>query len=233
MESSVHVRNVHKSFQDGKERKLPVLQGIELDIRARESTAIIGKSGCGKSTLLHIIGQLIQPDSGTVDFGLGGQEVTAAVNGPVQRARIRNTHIGYVVQDFALLEDESALNNVMLPLHYARRRFRPGQKRAESLAALQKVELAERAATKVSVLSGGQRQRIAIARAIVNRPVLILADEPTGALDEETAGSVLKLLHELVAEGTSLLLVTHNIELARTCHHVYTLSDGILHPYKQ
>jgi putative ABC transport system ATP-binding protein len=196
------------------------LRGVSLDIAAGEFVAIMGASGSGKSTLMNILGCLDQPSTG--EYRLAGEAVQGMAGD--QLAAIRNRHIGFVFQQFNLLPRTSALENVELPMVYAGVRANDRQRRA--LAALQKVGLAERAAHTPAELSGGQQQRVAIARALVNEPQLILADEPTGALDTQTSEDIMRLLAGLNAQGLTVVLVTHEHDIAAWARRRIVFRDG-------
>ncbi|MBO6938659.1 MAG: ABC transporter ATP-binding protein [Deltaproteobacteria bacterium] len=198
------------------------LDGVSLRAERGEAIAIIGSSGCGKSTLLHILGCLDRPTSGT--YRLEGRDVAGLDED--ERARVRNQHIGFVFQSFNLLPRMTARENVALPLLYAGT-SNPGELAERALA---RVGLADRAHHRPNELSGGQKQRVAIARALVTRPSILLADEPTGALDSRTSGEVLELLTHLHEEGTTLFVVTHDLEVARRLPRSVRMSDGrVLH----
>ncbi|MFT4230194.1 MAG: ABC transporter ATP-binding protein [Microbacterium sp.] len=198
------------------------VRDVSLGIPASQVTAIVGPSGGGKSTLLSLIGQLARPSSGTVT--VDGVEVTHA--SARQAARYRNETFGYLVQDFALIEPDTVLDNVRIPLVYSRRHTR-GQ-RALVADALDRFGVAELIDHPVKILSGGQRQRVALARAIVNGPRIILADEPTGALDQANSARVFDHLRELATAGHTVVMVTHDLDLAARCDTVHELRDGTL-----
>lgn len=197
-------------------------QDISLDIRIGQSVAITGPSGCGKTTLLNLIGLVIPPSRGRLSI----RSVESELLNTKQRARYRNELFGYIVQDFALIEDYTAYENVEIPLIYARQRLGRKERKQRIFSALEKVVLAEKAYCKAMNLSGGQRQRVAIARAIVNNPDILLADEPTGSLDSKNAEGIWALLKQLVASGKTLLLATHNRDLAVQCDREIKLYDG-------
>lgn len=194
------------------------LDGVSLRIEMGESVALIGPSGSGKSTLMHIIGCLDRPSSGR--YLLAGEDVSRLSDDAL--AAVRNKRIGFVFQSFYLLARQNALENVALPMLYAGTPDRIERARV----ALERVGLADRATHLPSEMSGGQRQRVAIARAIVMKPAIVMADEPTGALDTATGREILGLLDELHAEGTTLIVVTHDRDVAARAHRVIALRDG-------
>jgi lipoprotein-releasing system ATP-binding protein len=212
----------YKAAEKG-EAEITILNGINLCIKQGESTAIIGKSGSGKSTLLHIAGGLDMPSSGTVLCN----GINFAALDDRKKSQTRNLHIGFIFQANLLLEDFNALENVMAPALIAGKTIKECKPRALEL--LEKLGLKDRIQHLPSQLSGGEKQRVAICRALMNKPEVIMADEPTGALDEENAQEVEKLLLDLVKEeGRSLLLVTHNQDFAFKCDNVYLLKNHVL-----
>ena len=222
MNNNVYIRanGVGKVFQLGEER-LDVLKNITLDIRSGEMISIVGASGAGKSTLLHLLGALDRPSAGAVHYG--EQDIFRMPDGEL--ARFRNAHIGFVFQFHHLLPEFTALENVMMPLLIQRLPKPTAQDKAA--AALRDVGLQARARHKPGELSGGEQQRIAIARAIVTRPTVIFADEPTGNLDTKTGDAISDLLLELNREfGLIIVLVTHNEKLAHTANTMIHLRDG-------
>ena len=196
------------------------LRNVHLSISAGESVAIVGPSGSGKSTLLHVIGCLDTPTSGT--YVLNGQSVAAL--DAAQLARIRNRDVGFVFQSFHLLPRRSALDNVMQPLVY--RGTAPEERLERAMAALTMVGLAERSRHHPAQLSGGERQRVAIARAVVGQPSVLLADEPTGNLDSSATRQVMDLFDALHREGQTLLIVTHEPDVAARCRRTVEMADG-------
>ncbi len=203
-------------------QKLQVLRDVDLGIEPGEYVAIMGPSGSGKSTLMNILGCLDTPSSGR--YELDGEQV-AGMNED-QLADIRNRKIGFVFQTFNLLPRQSALSNVALPLVYS---GVPASKRRQlALEALQAVGLGERAGHRPNELSGGERQRVAIARALINRPSIILADEPTGNLDTRTSAEIMKLFGDLHRAGNTIILVTHEPDIAEYAHRVVRLRDGAI-----
>jgi putative ABC transport system ATP-binding protein len=196
------------------------LRSITLAIKPGEFVAIMGPSGSGKSTLMHIIGCLDRPTHGTVI--LEGRNIAAAND--QELAEIRNTHIGFVFQQFNLLRKTSALANVELPLIYAK--LPAGERRARALATLKEVGLADKKDNIPSQLSGGQQQRVAIARALVTNPAIILADEPTGNLDSKSGIDIMNIFELLHAKGKTIILVTHDENVAKHAHRIIRISDG-------
>ncbi len=220
-ENVIHLQDIVKKFYIGTQNELEVLHGISLDIGKGEFTAIVGESGSGKSTLMNIIGLLDRPTSGC--YEMQGRNVSRLKDDDL--SGIRNRQIGFVFQTYNLIPRTSALKNVEMPMLYARIPQEERTKRAREL--LQKVGMEERMQHRPDELSGGQKQRVAIARAMANHPALILADEPTGALDSETGRQVMDLFHRLHdEEGKTILLITHSKTLAEECGRILTLRDG-------
>ncbi|MEI6668621.1 MAG: ABC transporter ATP-binding protein [Acidobacteriota bacterium] len=220
----VTVTNLHKHYETGQQR-LHVLRGLDLEVEAGAMVAIIGASGVGKSTLLHVLGGLDSCEQGQIHIG------DTALNALSDRARVayRNRHVGFVFQFHHLLPEFDALENAEMPLRIGRLDPREARRRAEAL--LVTVGLAERLRHRPGMLSGGEQQRVAIARALVTRPALLLADEPTGDLDEATADALHALLRDMHREyGLTSVLATHNPRLASCCDQVWRLADGRLSP---
>jgi putative ABC transport system ATP-binding protein len=213
----IRIRQLTKLYPMGDEL-VRALDGVDVDINAGEFVSITGQSGSGKSTLMHLMGCLDRPTSGT--YELDGQSIS--VLSTHQLARIRNQRIGFVFQTFNLINRTSAIDNVAVPLFYARKtRTRQAAKRA-----LARVGMDHRAHHRPSELSGGERQRVATARAIVNDPLLLLADEPTGNLDSKTGAQILELFHELHQSGVTIVLVTHEMSVAAQAQRVIRMADG-------
>ncbi|HMR75143.1 MAG TPA: ABC transporter ATP-binding protein [Polyangiaceae bacterium] len=219
MRELISFRGLGRSYPSG-EGEVHALRSISLDIARGELVAITGASGSGKSTALNIMGTLDRPDAGS--YVLDDESVDALDD--VELAQLRNRKIGFVFQSFHLLPGESALSNVELPMIYAGLKRRERRERAE--AALARVGLADRMTHRPSQLSGGQQQRVAIARAIVNAPKLLLADEPTGALDSTTTAEILQLFRELSEQGVTLVIVTHDPEVASFAPRRIEFRDG-------
>jgi putative ABC transport system ATP-binding protein len=209
-----------KARAGGEAMAVHALRGVSLDIEAGEFVAIMGASGSGKSTLMNILGCLDQPSSGV--YHLAGEAVEGMT--PEQLAATRNRRIGFVFQQFNLLPRTSALENVELPMVYAG--VKSAERRARALQALQTVGLGERSGHTPSELSGGQQQRVAIARALVNHPQLILADEPTGALDTKTSEDIMRILAGLNAQGMTVVIVTHEADIAAWARRRLVFRDG-------
>jgi putative ABC transport system ATP-binding protein len=217
----IEARNLTKVYAMGAQT-VPALRGVSLDIAAGEFVAIMGASGSGKSTLLNILGCLDQPTTG--EYRLAGEPVEKMAAD--QLASIRNRRIGFVFQHFNLLPRTSALENVELPMVYAG--VRASERRARALDALQRVGLGDRSHHTPSELSGGQQQRVAIARSLVNQPQLILADEPTGALDSQTSKDIMRLLQDLNEHGITIVLVTHENDIAAWARRRIVFRDGLV-----
>jgi len=217
----IELRNLHKVYDSG-EVKVHALRGVSLDVEPGESVAIMGSSGSGKSTLMNILGCLDRPTSGT--YRLAGEEVASFDRNRL--AVIRNRVLGFVFQSFNLLSRTSALENVELPLMYAG--VPRGERHRRAAAALEKVGLGGRLDHHPNQLSGGQQQRVAIARALVGEPQVILADEPTGNLDSRTSIEVMALFQELVRSGMTVVLVTHEPDVAAYAARVIDVRDGLV-----
>jgi putative ABC transport system ATP-binding protein len=217
----IEARDLVKTYTMG-QTTVHALAGVSLDIAEGEFVAIMGASGSGKSTLMNILGCLDQPSAG--HYRLADEAVETMA--PDQLASIRNRRIGFVFQQFNLLPRTSALENVELPMVYAG--IKTPQRRERAMAALQRVGLGERHMHTPSELSGGQQQRVAIARALVNDPQLILADEPTGALDSKTSEDIMRLLSQLNAQGMTVVLVTHESDIAQWARRKLVFKDGLM-----
>lgn len=216
----IQLSHIKKIYNKGKSNAFQALDDVSLEIADGEMTAIIGKSGAGKSTLLHILACIDTYEEG--EYRINGTLVKSLSEGKL--AQIRNEEIGMVMQDFALVEDFTALENVMLPLDFAVKK--KSDRKQLALNALKSVGMEEYAKKPVNKLSGGQKQRIAIARAIVNEPSVILADEPTGALDSKTAAEILDVFKELHQRGKTVIIVTHDMGVAEQCGRIIEIADG-------
>ena len=213
-------RDLHKSYGK-KDTKFDALRGIDLEIDEGETVAIIGKSGSGKSTLMHLLALLDKPTSGSIKLnGINTSRLKAR-----RLNHLRNKEFGFVFQSFFMNSDDTVLNNVILPLKIAGLGFRERKRRA--IEALETVEIADKAKNKANDLSGGQKQRVCIARAIVNNPKVIFADEPTGNLDTVTGEKITKLLFDLnKTKGITIIVVTHDEDLAAKCKRQIRIADG-------
>ena len=219
----IEMKEIRKRFYVGTPNELEVLKGIDLTVREGEFVAIVGASGSGKSTLMNIIGSLDRPTSGS--YILDGVNMTAAKD--MELSRIRNRKIGFVFQTYNLIPKTNSLKNVEMPMLYA---GMPGKKRIQrAKELLELVGMGDRMKHLPEELSGGQKQRVAIARAMANNPAIILADEPTGALDSVTGRMVMDLFHELhKKQGKTIVLITHSPELAEETQRVITIKDGCI-----
>ena len=220
-EPVIRMENIVKTYYLGKPNELEILHGINLTVNKGEFVSIVGESGSGKSTIMNIIGVLDRQTQG--DYYLEGQDVNGMSD--EVRSAIRNRRIGFVFQNFNLLPRANALKNVMVPLLYGEEHSKNGKEHAMEM--LKMVGMEDRADHRPNELSGGQKQRVAIARAMINDPAIILADEPTGALDSKTGHMVMDLFHKLHEEqGKTIVLITHSQELAQETERIVTLLDG-------
>lgn len=218
----IKLNNIHKVYNQHKANECEALKGVSLEISNGEMAAIIGKSGAGKSTLLHILACIDSYEEGELYF----DDLLIKNLSEKQSAKIRNEKIGIVMQDFALVDNFTSIENVMLPLDFAKNKSR--NKTELALNALKSVGMEELAKKSVNQLSGGQKQRVAIARAIVNNPDIILADEPTGALDSKTAAEIMNIFKELHNQGQTVIIVTHDLGVAKQCDRIIEISDGVI-----
>ncbi len=221
MQSIIQLSNIAKSYKVGNE-VIHALRSVSLEIYKNEYVALMGPSGSGKSTLMNVLGCLDTPSSG--EYVLNGISVAQMLDNSL--AEVRNKEIGFVFQSFNLLPRSTALDNVMLPLVYAGYSKVDRLKRGKEV--LEQVGLGDRIMHKPNELSGGQRQRVAIARALVNRPAIILADEPTGNLDSKTSVEIMALLEEIHKQGNTIVLVTHEEDIAQHAHRIVRLKDGVV-----
>lgn len=217
----IEIKNLVKIYNKGKTNEFCALKGIDLSIEEGEMVAIIGKSGAGKSTLLHILAAIDSYDKGS--YLVDGVSVGDLKE--KDRARFRNQKIGIVMQDYALIDEYTIEENVQIPLIFGKVKGND-VRREKIMTALENVGLAELAKKPVRQLSGGQKQRVAIARALVNNPAFLLADEPTGALDSKTSGEIMDVFEKLNQGGKTVIIVTHDMEVAARCRRVIEISDG-------
>ena len=223
MSRLIEMRGIVKRFNEGLDSELTVIPGLDFSVDEGEFVAVVGQSGSGKSTLMNIIGLLDRPTAG--DYQLAG--VDALALGDDKLASFRGQKIGFIFQNFNLIGRMSALKNVEMPMVYAGVSTHERTQRAQNL--LEMVGMSDRMNHLPNELSGGQKQRVAVARALANQPEILLADEPTGALDSQTGRMVMDLFHELHrTHGKTILFITHNPELAEECSRIVTMKDGVL-----
>jgi putative ABC transport system ATP-binding protein len=221
MQPIISLKNIVRSFSIGAE-EVKALRGVDLNINKNEYVALMGPSGSGKSTLMNLLGCLDTPTSG--QYILNGTDVSVLDDNAL--AQIRNKEIGFIFQTFNLLPKSTALDNVILPLIYAG--LGKLEREQKALKTLEDVGLANRVKHKPNELSGGQRQRVAVARALVNNPAIILADEPTGNLDSKTSVEIMGLFEEIHKKGNTIIVVTHEEDIARHAHRIIRLKDGVI-----
>ena len=226
MQGIIHLDDIRKNYYLGKQ-VIEVLKGISLDIHKNEYVALMGPSGSGKSTLMNILGCLDTPTAGT--YILNGHDVSGMTDNEL--AEVRNKEIGFVFQQFNLLPRLTAVENVALPLVYAGESKKTRLEKA--MHTLEKVALSDRSHHKPNEMSGGQNQRVAIARALVNDPAIILADEPTGNLDTKTSYEIMDIFGKIHSSGNTVILVTHEEDIANHAHRIIRLRDGVLESDKQ
>lgn len=214
---------VEKQYQDGDSKTL-ALRGVDLSLNEPEMIAIVGPSGCGKTTLVNILGLLLNPTKGTVS--INGQDISEYTD--AQKSQMRNEMFGYVTQDFSLIEDQTVFDNVRIPMMLSRKKPTKKQQKKQVHDSLKKLNIEHFLDKRVSKLSGGERQRLAIIRSIINNPKIIIADEPTGSLDDKNAGIIFDMLRELVKQSKIVVLVTHNMALANMCDRILVLDKGKL-----
>ena len=218
----IEIKNLYKTYNYGKPNAFEALKDVSLTINDGEMVAIIGKSGAGKSTLMHILGCIDDFEKGQYIFN--GKDISK-VN-EKKSAAIRNSEIGIVLQEFALMEQYTVVENVIMPLFFTPKSGRRSEKEKRALEILKRLEMDEYAHKKVNKLSGGQKQRVAIARAMINNPCVLLADEPTGALDVKTTDEIMKVFRNLNKNGTTVIIITHDMEVAGMCDRIIEISDG-------
>ena len=218
----IEIKNVYKTYNLGKANAFTALKDVSLTIRDGEMVAIIGKSGAGKSTLMHILGCIDGFEKG--EYILNGQNISKM--NEKKSAEIRNKEIGIVLQDFVLMEQYSVIENVLMPLYFSKKAGKRLEREKRAIEILKRLEMDELLNKKVNQLSGGQKQRVAIARAMINNPGILLADEPTGALDVKTSEEIMGVFKKLNEQGTTVIIITHDMEVAAKCDRVVEISDG-------
>ena len=218
----IEIKNVYKTYNLGKTNAFTALKDVTLTIHDGEMVAIIGKSGAGKSTLMHILGCIDDFEKG--EYHLNGNDISKT--NERKRAEIRNKEVGIVLQDFALMEQYSVIENVLMPLYFTKDAGKKRIREQKAIDILRQLEMDQLADKKVNKLSGGQKQRVAIARAMINQPGILLADEPTGALDVKTSEEIMGVFKKLNEQGTTVIIITHDLEVARACDRVVEISDG-------
>ena len=218
----IEIKNVYKSYNLGKANAFTALKDVSLTIRDGEMVAIIGKSGAGKSTLMHILGCIDGFEKG--EYILNGENISKMSE--KKSAAIRNKEIGIVLQDFVLMEQYSVMENVLMPLYFSKKAGKKSEREKRAIEILKKLEMDELLNKKVNQLSGGQKQRVAIARAMINNPGILLADEPTGALDVKTSEEIMGVFKKLNKQGTTVIIITHDMEVAAECDRIVEISDG-------
>lgn len=218
----IEIININKTYNIKKDNACVALNKVCLTIKSGDMMAVIGKSGAGKSTLLHILGGLESFESGSYLFE---GEMVEKMNDK-KLSKLRSTQIGFVLQDFGLLVEENVINNVSIPLFFDQTSL--GKIKEKAMKALEAVGISDLYKKKVKELSGGQKQRVAIARAIVNSPSLILADEPTGALDTATSEEIMDVFLNLNKQGKTIIIVTHEAQIAEKCKSIITINDGVI-----
>ena len=220
----IHLKDVKKIYNENKPNEVKALRGINFEIEKGDMCAIVGPSGSGKSTLLNIIGCIDKLSSG--EYHLNDINIQSLSDQKL--AQVRNRQIGFILQGFGLIDDRSVMENISIPLYFSKCAHR--KILCKTTQVLEKLDIKNLAKRKVNQLSGGQQQRVAIARAIMMEPDIILADEPTGALDTNTANEMMNVLTEFNNNGSTIIIVTHNPEIAKCCKHRYSLIDGLIAP---
>lgn len=215
----IKLEGISKIYNKKKSNEFYALDKVNVEINKGELVAIIGKSGAGKSTMMHIIGCIDDFEEGT--YELNGKDISGV--SAKKKAEIRNKEIGIVMQDFALIDEYTVEENVMIPLYFTKG---VKNKKDKVKSALEKVEIADLKSKPINKLSGGQKQRVAIARAIVNEPEILLADEPTGALDTKTGQGIMNVFKEINDNGKTVIIITHDMEIAKQCKRIIEIKDG-------
>lgn len=221
----IKIEGVSKIYNLGKQNEFYALYNASLEIDNGELVAIVGKSGAGKSTLMHIIACIDDYEKGK--YTLGGQDVGKL--GDSEKSLIRNQWIGIVLQDFALLERYSVLENVMIPFNFSPNKVKRSEQKKRAMELLKELSMEHLCNQKVNKLSGGQKQRVAIARAMITEPKILLADEPTGALDEKTSEEIMNAMRLMSKKGVTVIIVTHDMSVANQCERIIEIKDGCIY----
>ncbi len=221
---NIVIKNLKKYYNEGTDTEVKVLNNINLSINEGDLCSIVGASGSGKTTLLYILGCLDKQTAG--EYFLGEKDVSKLSE--KELATLRNSHFGFILQDFGLIEEDTVYDNIYVPLLFSKKR-KNIENEIDTL--LEKLEILELKNKKVKKLSGGQRQRVAIARALINNPEIILADEPTGSLDSKNSEIIVNLLLDLNKQGKTVIIVTHNLEIAEKTNKRFSIKDGVIKEY--
>ena len=222
MNTVISLKNITKTYAYGKPNEFTALNDVSLDLGLGEMCAICGTSGAGKTTLLNIIGLVDTATKG--EYSLNGEIISSYSD--KQLAHLRNQYFGYVLQDYGLISNETVYENVIIPLIFSKTKRKDYKSKAQKV--LNNIGIAELSNKKIDTLSGGQKQRVAIARALINNPTVILADEPTGALDEKTGKEIINCFRDICNSGKPVVIVTHDMNVAHQCDRIIEISDGVI-----
>lgn len=222
MNMIISLKNITKTYAYGKPNEFTALNDISLDLKLGEMCVICGTSGAGKTTLLNIIGLVDTATKG--EYSLNGEIISSYSD--KQLAHLRNQYFGYVLQDYGLISNETVYENVIIPLIFSKTKRKDYKSKAQKV--LNNIGIAELSNKKIDTLSGGQKQRVAIARALINNPTVILADEPTGALDEKTGKEIINCFRDICNSGKTVVIVTHDMNVAHQCDRIIEISDGVI-----
>ncbi len=222
MNTVISLKNITKTYAYGKPNEFTALNDVSLDLGLGEMCAICGTSGAGKTTLLNIIGLVDTATKG--EYSLNGEIISSYSD--KQLAHLRNQYFGYILQDYGLISNETVYENVIIPLIFSKTKRKDYKSKAQKV--LNNIGIAELSNKKIDTLSGGQKQRVAIARALINNPTVILADEPTGALDEKTGKEIINCFRDICNSGKTVVIVTHDMNVAHQCDRIIEISDGVI-----